>query len=144
MNMLEAGYPVSDRSGQVRSRTRTPDNPTVDIGWDSGKLADGRPYVVECWAQDQVTMLTYFFSTRGLETATEDDFRRLLVSEGLLRFTSERRSVASHPWVDPSGNELWSVNVAVGDDNNAYVEDTHKLRPYGAAERSTAADDPVL
>ena len=140
----EADYPVPDRSGQVRSRTKAPEDPTADIGWDSGRLTDGRPYIVECWAEDQVTMLTYFFSTRGLESATDDDFRRLLVAEGLLRFTSSRQFVASRPWVDPSGNELWSVNVVVGDDNDTYVADNHRLRPYGTVEQSPAADDPVL
>jgi hypothetical protein len=117
----------------VRNRQRTPEDDTVDIGWDSGELADARPYIVECWAQDQLTMLTYFFSTRGLESATDSDFRRLLESEGLLRFTSDRRYVASRPWIDGSGNEMWSVNVVVGDDAATYVEDRHRLRPYAAA-----------
>lgn len=129
----EAEYPVPDRSDQVRVRTRTPDDDAVDIGWDSGNLTGGRPYIVECWAQEQVTMLTYFFSMRGLESATDDDFRRLLESEGLLKFTSGRRFVASRPWVDASGNELWSVNVVVGDDNHTYVDDNHRLRPYRTA-----------
>jgi hypothetical protein len=65
-------YAKPDRSKQPYNHRKTADNETLDIGWYEGVLADGRPYRAECWAQDQVTCLTFFFSTQGIEKATDD------------------------------------------------------------------------
>jgi len=34
---------------------------TLCDGWNEGLMADGLPYRAECWAMDQITMLTFFF-----------------------------------------------------------------------------------
>jgi hypothetical protein len=65
-------YPKPDRSDYKPTRTKTAEDHSLDIGWDEGFLTDGRPYRVECWAEEGVTMLTYFFSTRGLETYSNE------------------------------------------------------------------------
>jgi hypothetical protein len=104
----------------------------IDIGWDEGILSDGRRYRVECWAQDQVTSLTYFFSTRGLENMTNAQFAELLVREGLVQFMSSERYVAALPLKDARGSDMWSVNVVVGDDEKTFVRAQRPLRPYGA------------
>ncbi len=95
-------YPKPDRSDHSPNFSKTPENDVIDIGWDEGILSDGRRYRVECWAQDQVTSLTYFFSTRGLENMT-----------------------------NAGGSNMWSVNVVVGDDEKTFVSAQRPLRPYG-------------
>lgn len=124
-------YPQPDRSNQTPNRAKTPENDVLDIGWNEGVLSDGRPYRVECWAQDQTTFLTYFFSTHGLENVTDARFAELLVREGLLRFTGSQRYVAARTLKDASGNAMWSVNVVIGDDEDTFVADRGPLRSYG-------------
>ena len=75
-------------------------------------------------------MLTFFFSTNGLETASQSQLVDLLEKEGLIEFTSEESYVGAMPITDGSGNDMWSVSIVVGDDDNLYVKDRVKLRPY--------------
>ena len=53
-------YPKSNRSNQTQNYVKSEENTVLDIGWNEGILSDGRPYRAECWAEDQVTMLTFF------------------------------------------------------------------------------------
>jgi len=55
--------------------------------------------------------------------------------EGLLRFTSSKRYVAALPLTDASANDMWSVNVVVGDEDETFVSDDRPLRSY---------DDPTV
>ena len=84
-------------------------------------MSDGRPYRVEAWAESQVMMLTYFFSTRGLEDASDSTLTQLLVDEGLVEFLSDKRYVSALKTTDAAGSEMWSVNLVVGDDDLEYV-----------------------
>ena len=123
-------YPRPDRSDYTPNRRKTPENEALDIGWDEGVLRDGRPFRAECWAEDGVTHLTFFFSTHGLETASNTDLAALLLDADLIRFRGDRRYVAARPWTDAAGNDMWSVNVVVGDEDEMYVSDHLRLRQY--------------
>ena len=123
-------YPKPDRSVYKPTRTRSAEDPGFDIGCDEGFLRDGRPYRVECWAEEGVTMLTYFFSTRGLETYANEQFASLLEAEGLVHFLDERRRVSAMPVTDAAGNDMWSVNVVVGAEDETYISDNTELRSY--------------
>ena len=57
VQMESAKYPPIDRSDYRVDRTKD-DFGILDIGWAEGLLAGGRPYRMELWAQDQVTVLT--------------------------------------------------------------------------------------
>jgi len=129
-------FPKPDRSN-YQPHGKNSEDPSTDIGWDEGFLSDTRPYRAECWAEDGVTSLTFFFSTAGLETMTDDQFGDFLEREGLLRFIGTRY-VAAMPMTDASGHDMWSVNVVVGDEDAVYVDDNTKLRPY----RSKWSSDP--
>jgi hypothetical protein len=123
-------YPKPDRSKIKPNFSKTPENDAVDIAWQEGVLSDGRPYRAEYWCQDQISMVTFFISTIGLENATNDDFKRLLETENLNKFKPGYSYVQAHRFTDPSGNDLWSINVMVGDDENTYVEAGVPLLPY--------------
>lgn len=132
-------YPRPDRSDHVPNFTKADDRDYLDIGWNEGTLSDGRPFRLECWAEDQVTMLTYFMSTRGLEEVDAEFFQALLEREGLIRFRSDRKYVSSATLFDPSGHEMWSVNVVVGDDDDTFVDDLLPLRNYERQPRGLDA-----
>jgi hypothetical protein len=123
-------YPRPVRSDQERHFVKTPDNDVLDIGWDEGVLSDGRPYVAEFWCQDQVSLLTFFFSRHGLEEESNESLKELLVREGLVAFESAEQFVVARPCRDASGNDLWSVNIVVGDEDSTFVRDNIPLRRY--------------
>ncbi len=75
-------------------------------------------------------MVTFHFSTIDLENLTKEDFEKLLAAENLVRFKPGERYLAFKKRLDPSGNELWSVNVVVGDDEETFVEDTILFKAY--------------
>ena len=76
-------------------------------------------------------MLTFFLSRQGLESATQEELAALLEREGLVRFRPEgRRSVAAKAHIDPSGNDMWSLNVAAGVDERTFLAESFPMQPY--------------
>lgn len=62
---LQPKFPAPDRARQPVRSTKDDDG-IIDIGWCDGVLSDGRAFRAEMWAQNQVSMLTIFFSTVGI------------------------------------------------------------------------------
>ena len=122
-------YYAPDRSDQIRNFSKA-EGDDLDIGWNDGVLSDGRPYRVEGWAADQITLLTFFFSTAQIETYTDAQFIKLLEDEGLIEFSSDQKYVAGEIVEDASGNQMWSVNVVIADENNEFTKDSVSLKPY--------------
>ena len=128
--VLQPQFPVPDRSRQP-VRILKDENGMIDIGWCEGVLSDGRAFRAEMWAQDQVSSLTIFFSTLGLETLEPDEICTLVEQEGLVSFEDGAVSYcASDKYVDNAGQELWSVNIVVGVDQDTYVRDTVPIFGY--------------
>jgi hypothetical protein len=126
--------PAPDRSDFAPSFEKTEENGwSVDVGWAEGAMRDGRPFRAECWAQDQATYLTFFFSVVGLEECDELAVSELLAAEGLVRFASDKRPMTLKPFRDASGNDLWSVTFLVGDEGELFVAGGVPLRGYRGA-----------
>lgn len=75
-------------------------------------------------------MITFFFSTVGLENTSKEEMERLLESEDLIKFKLGRRSVRVEKIKDASANEMYSVNVMVGDDEETLVEGGRPMNGY--------------
>jgi hypothetical protein len=127
---VAAPYPKPDRSGFEPNFSKTPENEALDLAWQEGILSDGRAYRVEYWCQDQTSFLTFFLSTTGLEEASKEAFKRLLEAENLIHFKPGPNYVEGRKWTDHAGNEMWSINVVVGDEENTFVEGGVALIPY--------------
>lgn len=119
-----------DRSEQQRNFVKTAENDVLDLAFGEGILSDGRPYVVEFWCQDQISLLTFFLPRKGIEDASVESMKSLVIREGLLSFKSDRQYVSLKPFRDGSGNDIWSVNVVVGDERSTFISDHVPLRPY--------------
>lgn len=61
-------FPVPDRSDQTLSYVKSEDG-QLDLGWNEGLMSDGRPFRMEMWATDGISMLTVFFSSSGIPVA---------------------------------------------------------------------------
>jgi hypothetical protein len=123
-------YPAPDRANHKPNFDLTPERDYLDVGWSGGRLSDGRPFRVEYWYWEEVSILTYFMSTKGIEDATDGDFEELLVDEGLLTFVSKDPVVKSKKIRDASGNEMWSINVAVGEHDELFVSGDLAIKRY--------------
>jgi hypothetical protein len=123
-------YPEPDRSNHKPNFYSGPNKEYVDIGWNDGVLSDGRPFRVEYWCWEDVSILTYFMSTRGIEDVTDNFFRELLTEEGLISFSTEKPTLRAKKIKDGAGNEMWSVNVAVGNQDELFIGETVFIRRY--------------
>ena len=127
---MDSTYPKPDRSDFKPHLSKTPENEILDLGWQEGVLTDGRPFKGEFWCQDQISMITFFFSTVGLENISKEEMERLLESEDLIKFKPGPRSVRVEKFKDASANEMYSVNVMVGDDEETLVEGGRPMNGY--------------
>jgi hypothetical protein len=127
---MDPVYPKPDRSNVPRNFSKTPENEVIDVGWQEGVLEDGRPFHGEYWAQDQVGVMTFFFSTLGIENATKEEMEALVEREGLLQFKPGKRYVQVEKYIDAAGSEMFSVNIVVGDDEETYIESGKPLTRY--------------
>ena len=124
-------YPKPDRSGYSPNRVKTEENDQIDIGWAEGTLSDSRPYHIECWAQDQLTNVTVFLSTDGLDGYSNEQFIELLERERVVWWMpGARKSASAARFEDASGNPMWSINVVIGVDEEPAVADSVPSRPY--------------
>ena len=122
-------YPKPDRSDYKFNASKSAHNEVIDVGWDEGFLPDARPFRAECWAESGISMVTFFFSTQGLETSTEAQLMEILKKDGLIKPLNDTIHVTAMPMSDASGNDMWSVNIVVGDENQVFLQDKLKLRP---------------
>lgn len=123
-------YPKPDRSDQIPNLEKGEGIDVIDIGWNEGFLSDGRPYRVECWAQDQITMLTFFLTTNGIENYSDSMLKQLLIKEGLIKEFLTNAVVSAMPFTDASNNEMWSINIVVGNEEEVMIRDGIILLPY--------------
>ena len=131
--------PKPDRSDTSPNLAKTAENPVLDLGWNEGILSDSRPYRVEAWAEDQISSLTFFMSTSGIENYSNAQFADLLEREQLVAYhPGRRRSAYAMPYTDASGNSVWSVNVVTGDDDESLVDVIVALRPYANGATSAS------
>ncbi len=86
-----------------------------NIGWDMGFIGN-RPYFLECWATEGLTMLSIFISVIGIEDYTIPDLEKLLIEEGHIYTKKDGyESPEQTPiFTDGNGNEFFSINIVVG------------------------------
>lgn len=102
----------------------------TEIGWSEGVLSDGRPFRAEMWAEDGMSCLTFFFSSRGLDAAAKEEIADLLEREGLVRWRRPPRYLGLGRVVDDAGHEMFSATVVVGDDEGTFVDTSVPIHPY--------------
>lgn len=60
------------------------------------------------------------------------DFVALLAGEGLVTFLAEDGWLCERWFRDDAGNDVWSDNLIVGDEDRTYVDDHVPLLPTGS------------
>lgn len=94
----------------------------VNVGWNAGIVEGNRPFFCECWAEG-ITVLTYFISTKGIEEYSVEQIEKMLADAEIIWYVGERKYPTSvKKFVDNNGNEFFSINIIVGDDDGTYIE----------------------
>jgi len=113
-------YPAPDRSNFERNQFVDDDQmPERDLGSRTGALSNGRPFHLEAWATEGMTLVTVFFSVIGIKSATPDELLQLVLpvldQEGV---PEEKRKIAPKEVLrikDAKGNEMYSLTFVVGE-----------------------------
>jgi hypothetical protein len=130
--VLQPKFPVPKARDKIYSQKD--DDGVIDIGWCDGVLSDGRPFRAETWAQDLVTMITIFFSNIGLKELDNKALFKLVEDEGLVTFVDdEPKRLSALKWTNNDGNEFWSVNIAVGAEEQTFLSNSVPVFPYSTA-----------
>ena len=123
-------FHVPDRSDITPNFSPTDENDVVDVGWCNGVLSEGRPYRAEFWVQDQLTLVTFLFSTSGIENYSNEQHSHFLEAENLIKFRGDKRSVGSMAIRDASDNEMWSITACIHDTSEIYADTELKFNNY--------------
>ena len=140
---LQPKFPIPDRTREPIRSTKDEDG-VLDIGWCEGILSDGRAFRGEMWAQEQVSSLTFFFSTIGLENLEQDAMKHFVEKEGLVTFKkSDPNYCEAVLFQDNGGNQVWSVNIVVGDDDETFINGSITFFPYSKVGGPNTFFNPV-
>jgi len=135
--VIHPRYPVPSRARRS-IRFEKDEDGIIDVGWCEGVLADGRVFRGEMWAQDQVSVLTFFFSVDGLEELDAAGVRDIVERERLVTFPESGPTYCDAAvFVDDAERRLWSVNIVVGDDSATYITGSVPFFGYSRTEANT-------
>lgn len=84
------------------------------------------------WPPDSRLTLTPQRDALNLDLELDDraSVRAFLEREGLVRCLTPEGSLFFGRWTDSAGNDLWSLNLGIGDDVFEYAEVTPLLQGY--------------
>lgn len=136
--MDEKQYPSVDRSDFKPNFVKRDDDDQIDIAFAEGRFNDGRPFRAEFWAANQVSYLTYYFSSVDIEDLSSQDLKEYLKSEHPIEFDDEAflssgytgTNISAKRMLDASGNEIWDVTIIVGDEDGTFIRGGARLRRY--------------
>ena len=140
---LQPKFPVPDRSKQPVRRVKNEEG-EIDIGWCDGVLSDGRAFRAEMWAQDQISVLTIYFSVADFPDMDDTEMKRFVETERLCKFKDgSPQHCSASKITDDAGNHMWSVNVAVGNDEGTFISDSVPIYPYSKIGEPNSILNPV-
>ena len=116
----------------------------VNIGWNCGLLDEKRPYFMEFWATEGISMLTIFISTEGIENASVDELDKMMAAAGICRKLPNARETEARKFRDSDGNEFFSAGVVVGtdfDDAPQLTDDCAFYYPFSILNEFNGAED---
>ena len=95
-----------------------------NLGWNCGMLEGGRPFFIEAWVTDGLTMLTAYISTKGIENYSDEEVDALLQGQGVYKTIEGAAPAQVARYKDGSGNEFFTVNIIVGlpDKEETFIE----------------------
>lgn len=141
--VLQPKFSIPNRSKQPVRLVKDEEG-VRDIGWCEGVLSDGHAFRAEMWAQDQVSILTIFFSTCNFPDLPVSEMKTLVTTEGLCTFKDDQHQYCDGETLfDDAGNHMWSINIVVGDGGGTFISDSIPIYPYSTSAQPHSLFNPV-
>ena len=116
----ERWYPLIDHADSIfPPKTEDGDH---NIGWYASTIDGVRPFFVECWAMDGITMLTIYVSTKDFEGKTATELTEIFRRIGYLRITNNEYQPKAVIVTDDHQNTFYALNILVGDEDAVYIQ----------------------
>lgn len=128
--MIVKSFPVPCRIDYVPSPLEPDEDGVMDVGYQIGKLSDGRKYRLECWRMDDMIMLTVMFSDIGIESYKRADMYLLLECEDILKFKGSKRPLQVAKTTDDVNKSMWSLNLMLANSKQVYADLLIDLTKY--------------
>ena len=112
-----------------------------NIGWNCGFIGK-RPYFMELWAREGMTILTIYISTIGIEDYSVVDLEKMLIDEASIYGRKEGYS-SPNPvpkFIDRNGNEFFSINVMVEVEDEPALIDGATVFPFSILNSFNSED----
>ena len=124
----EKFLPFMDRTCQTPARNEYGE---VNIGWNAGLLKDGRPYFVECWAVDHITMLTFYFAVKETGKETPEEIKNVLLDSGYFKYKDYDQGLPEvNTFGIPGESEFYSIGITVGVDEEPEMIEGAPIIPW--------------
>ena len=125
--------PMLDHTEEVPGRNEYGE---VNIGWNAGLLEENRPYFAECWAVDQMTMLTINVSAKGIEEKTAEEIDQWFQNIGYYSYRGDKRYPATiRKEKYPNGEEFFIINLLVGAEDEPALIDGAPILPWSVLNK---------
>ena len=112
-------FPMVDHPGQMPAVNTYGEK---NLGWNAGIINGNRPWFVECWDWEGLTMLTFYISSEGLENLSAEDLSEMLQETGYYRENDPVRKHEVQTFNDRSGNGFYSLTVRVSYGEDVFIE----------------------
>ena len=123
MNMFKYPFPAR--------RLCTEQSEETNIEFAQELFTDGRPFHVECWAENGATHLTFFFSNLDIEHYQKADIIRLLNTENAIDLIDNMPCYCGiQTLLDDSNHSMFTATVTIGDENNLFVDSRLPLNAW--------------
>ncbi|MCD7974713.1 MAG: hypothetical protein LUF25_02775 [Phascolarctobacterium sp.] len=128
--MSDKEFPMPHRINYIPSPLEPDEDGVLDIGFYCGSLNDGRPYHLECWAMDEIMMVTIMFSDIGIRGYLRQNMYDLMEQEKMVYYVSEKKPLQFTRTHDDVGNSIWMLNIMLTNGKEKYATLKMKLQSY--------------
>ncbi|MGE4588242.1 MAG: hypothetical protein AB7E34_01510 [Acidaminococcaceae bacterium] len=131
-NVLKIKYPHPHFKPQANYSNEIDEEGFIDsdIGYLEGEFSDERPYRVECWEIDALTMATIYFSDRNIKKLQKDELIKYLEKEHLVCWLQNKKNIQCRHIKDNLDISMWAINIKLSDAKKQYAKIQGKLIPY--------------
>ena len=90
----------------------------ANIGWNAGLLEENRPFFAECWAIDQVTVLTIYVSADGIEDISPEELEKMVQESGYYSYVEPGHKASVKTITNNKGETFFALDITVGIDED--------------------------
>ena len=104
------------------------DTEVCNIGYNEGKLSDGRPYRLEKWLSHEIMNVTIFVSLNDIENLSNKEIIKMMEDNNIIKVIKDDIYITDVE--DSNNNKFYSINVPLDDHGNVINELLVDVKDY--------------